>query len=66
MIPNEKFKKSKVKIKKLSDTSHLGSSNAFEETENPFSRDADNLSDERLDELEENKRNSNSGKLISD
>ena len=30
---------------------HLGSSNAFEETENPLSRDADNISDEKLDEL---------------
>jgi hypothetical protein len=30
---------------------HLGSSNAFEETENPLSRDPDNISDEKLDEL---------------
>jgi hypothetical protein len=30
---------------------HLGSSNAFEETENPLSRDQDNISDEMLDEL---------------
>ncbi len=30
---------------------HLGSSNAFEETENPLSRDADDISDEKLDEL---------------
>jgi hypothetical protein len=31
--------------------SHLGSADAFEETENPLSRDADNISDEKLDEL---------------
>ncbi len=36
---------------KPNDNKHLGSSNAFEETENPLSRDSDNLSDERLDEL---------------
>lgn len=30
---------------------HLGSSNAFEETENPLSCDPDNISDEKLDEL---------------
>jgi hypothetical protein len=30
---------------------HLGSSNAFEETENPLSRDPDDISDEKLDEL---------------
>jgi hypothetical protein len=30
---------------------HLGSSNAFEETENPLSRDADNISDEKLDDM---------------
>lgn len=32
-------------------TSHLGSSNAFEETENPGSNDPDGISDEMLDEL---------------
>jgi hypothetical protein len=30
---------------------HLGSSNAFEGTENTLSRDRDNVSDEMLDEL---------------
>ena len=30
---------------------HLGSSSAFEETEDPLSRDPDNISDEKLDEL---------------
>jgi hypothetical protein len=38
-------------IVKPNDTKHIGSSNAFEETENPLSRDSDNISDERLDEL---------------
>lgn len=34
--------------------SHLGSSNAFEETEDPGSRDCDAVTDEKLDEwLEE-------------
>jgi hypothetical protein len=33
------------------DKKHLGSSQAFEETENPLSRDADNISDEKLDDL---------------
>jgi hypothetical protein len=47
----EKKKKSKPKIQKSSDHNHLGSSNAFEETENPLSRDADDISDEKLDEL---------------
>jgi hypothetical protein len=40
-----------IEKKKQSDAEHLGSSNAFEETENPFSKDADNISDEKLDEL---------------
>ena len=44
-------KKSKEKIKKTSDNTHLGSSNAFEETETTLSRDPDNISDEKLDEL---------------
>ena len=43
--------KSKDKGPKTSDNAHVGSSNAFEETENPLSRDADNISDEKLDEL---------------
>jgi hypothetical protein len=46
-----KRKKEKTKGKKLSKNTHLGSPNAFKETENPLSRDADNISDERLDEL---------------
>jgi hypothetical protein len=46
-----KSKKSKKKIETITDNTHLGSSNAFEETENPLSRDADDISDEKLDEL---------------
>ena len=46
-----KKKKQKAKSKKISENTHLGSSNAFKETENPLSRDPDNISDERLDEL---------------
>jgi hypothetical protein len=30
---------------------HLGSSNAFEETENPASADPDDITDEKLDDL---------------
>ena len=44
-------KKIKKKIQENPVNKHLGSSNAFEETENPLSRDADNISDEKLDEL---------------
>jgi hypothetical protein len=46
-----KNKKPKKKKQQTSDNKHVGSSNAFEETENPLSRDADNISDEKLDEL---------------
>ena len=46
----EKSKYTKVKNQKSSENTHLGSSNAFEETENPLSRDDDNISDEKLDE----------------
>jgi len=46
-----KGKKQKEKTVSLPDNTHLGSSNAFEETENPGSRDADDISDEKLDEL---------------
>jgi len=46
-----KSKNTKVKIQKSSENTHLGSSNAFEETENTLSRDADNISDEKLDEM---------------
>jgi hypothetical protein len=49
--PEEKSKNTKVKIQKISEKTHLGSSNAFEETENTSSRDADNISDEKLDEM---------------
>ncbi len=38
-------------VLKPNDNRHLGSSNAFEETENPLSKDRDDISDERLDEL---------------
>ncbi|HEV3224399.1 MAG TPA: hypothetical protein VGZ90_16075 [Puia sp.] len=46
-----KIKKLKVKINKTPNEKHLGSSNAFEETENPLSKDPDDISDEKLDEL---------------
>ncbi|HSZ31691.1 MAG TPA: hypothetical protein VK772_00190 [Puia sp.] len=42
---------SEPEITKPNASKHLGSSNAFEETENPLSKDLDNISDERLDEL---------------
>jgi hypothetical protein len=38
---------------KQGDTGHIGSSNAFEKTENPLSGDPDDISDEKLDELME-------------
>jgi hypothetical protein len=50
-ISKGKSKKSKAKINKTADSTHLGSSNAFEETENPISKDPDDISDEKLDEL---------------
>jgi hypothetical protein len=53
--PKEKSKvqgkKTKEKVNKTPDNNHLGSSNAFEETENPFSQDPDDISDEKLDEI---------------
>jgi hypothetical protein len=49
--PEEKSKNTKVEIRKTSENTHLGSSNAFEETENTASRDADDISDEKLDEM---------------
>jgi hypothetical protein len=52
--PKEENKKPESKVNKLADNAHLGSSNAFEETENPLSRDADNISDEKLDEWIDN------------
>jgi hypothetical protein len=50
---NTKFQsgKPKEKDKNTNDNTHLGSPNAFEKTENPLSRDDDNISDEKLDEL---------------
>lgn len=49
---NSKGKSKKLKTNNKKDQDiHLGSSNAFEETENPSSRDPDNISDEKLDEL---------------
>jgi hypothetical protein len=50
-ISKGKSKKSKAKINKTTASTHLGSSNAFEETENPISKDPDDISDEKLDEL---------------
>ena len=47
-------KNTKVEFQKISENTHLGSSNAFEKTENPLSRDDDNVSDEKLDEQLEN------------
>jgi len=48
--PEEQSKNTKVKTQKTSENTHLGSSNAFEETENTLSRDADNKN-EKLDEM---------------
>jgi hypothetical protein len=50
---NSKEKKGKPQSEEteFKPNNHLGSSNAFEETENPLSRDPDNISDELLDEL---------------
>jgi hypothetical protein len=47
----EEGKNKGIDSKKITENTHLGSSNAFEETENPLSRDADDISDEKLDEL---------------
>jgi hypothetical protein len=60
--PTEKSNNTKVNIQKISETTHLGSSNAFEETENPLSRDADHLSDEKLDEILDENNPSKIGK----
>jgi hypothetical protein len=54
-------KESKAKKNQITRNSHLGSSNAFEETENPLSRDRDDISDEKLDELMEKNKDSNFG-----
>jgi hypothetical protein len=47
----EEHKNSDTTSGKIVENTHLGSSNAFEETENPLSRDAEDISDEKLDEL---------------
>jgi hypothetical protein len=47
----KEIEKSKKPVKKKTDNTHVGSSNAFEKTENTFCRDDDNISDEKLDEL---------------
>lgn len=47
----DKSKNTKVNFQKAAENAHLGSSNAFEETENTVSRDADDISDEKLDEM---------------
>jgi len=47
----DELKKKEADNKKITENTHLGSSNAFEETENISSRDADDVSDEKLDEL---------------
>jgi hypothetical protein len=49
--PKENQQGSETVPMKIIENTHLGSSNAFEETENPLSRDADNISDEKLDDL---------------
>jgi hypothetical protein len=46
-----KSEKSDHQETKKQESAHLGSSNAFTKTESPFSKDADNISDEKLDEL---------------
>ena len=49
--PAEKSKSTKEEIQITSENTHLGSSNAFEQTESPRSKDVDSISDEQLDEL---------------
>jgi hypothetical protein len=48
---DKKNKKPTLEKQQRPDNTHLGSSNAFAETENPLSDDPDNISDERLDIL---------------
>jgi hypothetical protein len=52
--PDDKIKR-KIKTfdfqTQTSENTHLGSSDAFTETENPLSDDPDNISDEKLDEI---------------
>ena len=47
----EKVRKPQPEDGELKPNIHIGSSNAFEKTENPSSRDQDNISDEMLDEM---------------
>jgi len=49
--PAGKSKNTKGELPKNSENTHLGSSNAFEQTESPLSKDSDSISDEQLDEL---------------
>ena len=49
--PAEQGKNTKGERPVTSENTHLGSSNAFEQTEDPVSKDADDISDEQLDEL---------------
>lgn len=52
--PKDKIKRKNKTFDFQSQTpenTHLGSSDAFTETENPLSDDPDNISDEKLDEL---------------
>jgi hypothetical protein len=46
-----KIEKSNFQNPNFPENIHLGSSNAFTETENPLSNDADDISDEKLDEF---------------
>ncbi len=46
-----KTKKPALEFQKKPENTHLGSSNAFAETENPLSDDPDDISDEKLDEI---------------
>jgi len=52
--PKDKSKRKNKTFEFQSQTTentHLGSSDAFTETENPLSDDPDNISDEKLDEI---------------
>lgn len=53
-IASQKKKEKKNPVDPFSpskmESSHLGSSDAFEETEDPGSRDPDGITDEKLDE----------------
>jgi len=51
ILPKRKFEKSDHPNPKRPESAHLGSSDAFTKTESPLSKDADDISDEKLDEL---------------